>query len=163
MTSPLKQGLYEISQVTLPGNSSQNTDKNNPNFLRGHQSLIDRSIAQSSKSNYQKTIELIDVYADENSLDEKIRLSLLLKQAILFQQNGDMPSACKAIKLYETLSPKQNQHDAEYYTCKGKLVSQISADPARLSAYLDSISQKSLFKTTLRTISSGDDAVITKG
>ena len=145
-TSPLKQG-HEIGQVASLGNSSQTVDKSDSSFLRGHQFLIDRSIAQSSKSNYQKTIELIDVYAGEDFLDEQTRSSLILKQAILFQQNGDIPSACKAIKFYESLSLKQSQHDTEYYTCKGKLLSQISADPARLSAYLDSISQKSLFKS----------------
>jgi hypothetical protein len=144
VTSPLKQG-HKTSHATSLENFNQNTGKTNSIFLRGHQSLIDRAITQSSKLNYQKTIELIDVYAGENSLDEKTRSSLLLKRAILFQQNGDIPSACKAIKLYERLSLKQNQQDIEYYTCKGKLISQVSADPARLSAYLDSISQMSLF------------------
>jgi len=147
--SPLKKGLSVISQVTVMGSSSYSSSSksaNKPIFLIGHQSRIERSIAEASKSNYQRTIELIDICAGENSLDEETRSSFILKQAILFQQNGDVHNAYEALELYKNST--QQQYNTEYYICKGKLISQDSSDPDRLSEYLDLVEQKDLFRNT---------------
>lgn len=110
----------------------------------GYKSLVNKSIAQASKENYQTTIELIDVYVSNDLLREEERSNLLLEQAILFQQNGDAIQACKTLNLYESLSIKN--FNTKYYLCKGKLLSQVNKSPHKLSLYLEFIEQKDIFQ-----------------
>lgn len=114
--------------------------------MREYQVLIDKAIAQTSKSNYKKTIELIDVCATDYLLDEETRSQLILKQAILLQENGDKINAVKALNTYKNLTKQDLK--IEYYLCKAKLISQVTNDPNRLSSYLGCLQKSPIFKTT---------------
>ncbi|MBD2043769.1 hypothetical protein [Microcoleus sp. FACHB-672] len=118
----------------------------NTDFIRNYQLLIEKSIAQSSKSNYQRVVELIDVCVHNSFLDEKIRSEGVLKQAIIFQENGDIKNAQKALKIYQSL--KGQNLSREYYLCKGKLVSQITNNPKTLTSYLKFLEQQDTFKNS---------------
>lgn len=109
--------------------------------------FIESAIAQAQKTNmYEKTIELIDSYIDTNEtvLTKDVQSQLILKEAILFQQDGDILNAYNAIKAYERLAG--NDLDVEYFICKGKLISQITKSPTKLDLYISNIKDIDIFQ-----------------
>lgn len=108
--------------------------------------FIEKAVFIAQKTNqYESTIELIDLYKSDKTLTREAKSYLLLKEAILFQQNGDLSSAQNTLKAYELLAG--SNRSIEYYICKGKLVSQLTKNPDRLTHYIDSIRKKDVFRT----------------
>lgn len=107
--------------------------------------FIERAVFIAQKTNqYESTIELIDLFKTDKTLTREAKSYLLLKEAILFQQNGDLSRAQNTLKAYELLAG--SERSVEYYICKGKLLSQITKNPDKLTRYIDTIRKKDIFR-----------------
>lgn len=134
-------------QAELGAGKKEQREHDKPIFplLQPFSPFIEKAVFIAQKTNqYENAIELLDLYKSDKTLDRDTKSYLLLKEAILFQQNGDLLSAQNTLKAYELLAG--SNRSVEYYICKGKLVSQLSKNPDRLSHYISSVERKDIFK-----------------